>query len=50
MNVALLRVGIFYFHCYSQEFWAGLAGRAGYVKIRDGTPVDELTLYMNLHE
>lgn len=38
---------IFYFHCSSQESWEMLAGRAGFVKIRDGKPVDELILYMN---
>lgn len=38
---------VFYFHCSSQESWEMLAGRAGFVKIRDGKPVDELILYMN---
>ncbi|HWR76515.1 MAG TPA: hypothetical protein VN283_04815 [Thiobacillus sp.] len=38
---------IFYFHCSPPESWEGLAGRAGYVKIRDGKPAEELILYMN---
>lgn len=38
---------IFYFHCSSQESWEMLAGRAGFVKIHEGKPVDELILYMN---
>lgn len=38
---------VFYFYCSSPESWKMLAGRAGYVKIRDGKPVDELILYMN---
>jgi len=38
---------IFYFHCSSPRSWEILAGRAGYVKIRDGKPIDELILYMN---
>ena len=38
---------IFYFHCSSRESWEGLAGRAGFVRVRDGKPVDELILYMN---
>jgi hypothetical protein len=38
---------IFYFHCSSPESWKMLAGRAGFVKIREGKPVDELILFMN---
>lgn len=38
---------VFYFHCSPPESWEMLAGRAGFVKIRDGKPVDELILYMN---
>lgn len=38
---------IFYFHCSSQESWARLSGRAGYVKVRNGKPVDQLILFMN---
>lgn len=38
---------VFFFYCASREVWETLAGRAGYVKIREGKPVDELTLVMN---
>lgn len=38
---------VFYFHCSPRKSWEILAGRAGYVKVRDGKPVDELILFMN---
>ena len=38
---------IFYFYCASPEVWKMLAGRAGFVKMREGKPVDELVLFMN---
>lgn len=38
---------VFFFYCASPEVWKRLAGRAGYVKIREGKPVDELTLAMS---
>lgn len=38
---------VFYFHCSSRESWEMLAGRAGFVRVHDGKPVDELILYMN---
>ncbi|MHB1214521.1 MAG: hypothetical protein ACYCY9_05980 [Thiobacillus sp.] len=38
---------VFYFYCASPEVWKMLAGRAGFVKMREGKPVDELILFMN---
>ena len=38
---------IFYFYCASPEVWEMLAGRAGFVKMREGKPVDELVLFLN---
>lgn len=41
------KTDVFYFHCSPLESWEMLAGRAGFVKVRDGKAVDELILYMN---
>ena len=38
---------IFYLICSSPESWKMLSGRAGFVKFREGKPVDELILFMN---
>lgn len=37
----------FLFYCAPPAAWEMLAGRAGYVRVRSGKPVAELTLYMN---
>lgn len=38
---------LFFFYCAPPEIWEMLAGRAGFVKMRKGKPVDELILLMN---
>jgi hypothetical protein len=41
------KTDVFYFHCSSSESWKILTGRAGFTKIREGKPVDELILFLN---